>query len=48
MLLSTKTDGPSNNKGLSGRERDSLERGDCFIEVARAGNDVELLVLFIA
>lgn len=48
MLLSTKIDGPSNNKDLSGKERDSLERGDYFIEVARAGNYVGLLALFIA
>jgi len=47
MLLSTKIGGPSNKKGLSDKERDSLERRDCSIEVARAGNCVGLLVLFI-
>lgn len=47
MFLSTKIGGPSNDKDVSSKGRDSLERRGCFTEVARAGNGVELLVLVL-
>lgn len=40
MFLSVKTDGCTSNKHLS--DKDSLERGDFFLEVGRAGKAVGL------